>query len=81
MAKPLQTMPGQAYRDIGGAPGIKPVIWIGGSRDAFGGAGVLEIIEDHDEDTYRAVYTVRLAGAHLRASRLSEEIKDWHQNA
>ncbi|MFI5096370.1 MAG: type II toxin-antitoxin system RelE/ParE family toxin [Candidatus Acidiferrales bacterium] len=28
----------------------------------FGGAGVLEIIEDHDGDTYRAVYTVRLAG-------------------
>lgn len=29
---------------------------------AFGGAGVLEIVEDHDGDTYRAVYTVRLAG-------------------
>jgi phage-related protein len=28
----------------------------------FGGAGVLEIIEDHLGDTYRAVYTVRLAG-------------------
>jgi phage-related protein len=28
----------------------------------FGGAGVLEIIEDHRGDTYRAVYTVRLAG-------------------
>jgi len=28
----------------------------------FGGAGVLEIIEDHHGDTYRAVYTVRLAG-------------------
>lgn len=28
----------------------------------FGGAGVLEIIEDHAGDTYRAVYTVRLAG-------------------
>jgi phage-related protein len=25
----------------------------------FGSAGVLEIIEDHDGDTYRAVYTVR----------------------
>ena len=25
----------------------------------FGGAGVLEIVEDHDGDTYRAVYTVR----------------------
>jgi phage-related protein len=28
----------------------------------FGGAGVLEIVEDHRGDTYRAVYTVRLAG-------------------
>ena len=28
----------------------------------FGGAGVLEIIEDHRGDTYPAVYTVRLAG-------------------
>jgi phage-related protein len=25
----------------------------------FGGAGVLEIVEDHHGDTYRAVYTVR----------------------
>jgi phage-related protein len=28
----------------------------------FGGASVLEIVEDHRGDTYRAVYTVRLAG-------------------
>jgi phage-related protein len=28
----------------------------------FGGAGVLEVVEDQDGDTYRAVYTVRLAG-------------------
>lgn len=27
----------------------------------FGGASVLEIVEDHDGDTYRAVYTVRFA--------------------
>lgn len=29
----------------------------------FGGAGVLEVVEDFDGDTYRAVYTVRLASA------------------
>src|SRR5215204_1188089 len=29
----------------------------------FGGAGVLEIVEDSAGDTYRAVYTVRLASA------------------
>jgi phage-related protein len=28
----------------------------------FGGAGVLEVVEDHDGDTYRAVYTVRFVG-------------------
>lgn len=28
----------------------------------FRGAGVLEVCEDFDGDTYRAVYTVRLAG-------------------
>lgn len=28
----------------------------------FGGAGFLEIVEDHAGGTYRAVYTVRLAG-------------------
>ena len=40
----------------------------GGKHDAakplkgFAGAGVLEVVEDHDGDTYRAVYTVRFAG-------------------
>lgn len=29
----------------------------------FGGAGVLEIIEDYDGATYRAVYTVKFTGA------------------
>ncbi|WP_459573853.1 type II toxin-antitoxin system RelE/ParE family toxin, partial [Cupriavidus sp. 8B] len=29
----------------------------------FGGAGVLEVVEDHQGGTYRAVYTVRYAGA------------------
>jgi phage-related protein len=27
----------------------------------FGGAGVLELVENHDRGTYRAVYTVRFA--------------------
>jgi phage-related protein len=29
----------------------------------FGGAGVLEIVDDFDGDTYRAVYTVKFADA------------------
>ena len=40
----------------------------GKHRDAkalsgFGGAGVVEIIKDHSGDTFRAVYTLRYAGA------------------
>jgi len=29
----------------------------------FKGAGVLEVVENHDGETYRAVYTVKLANA------------------
>jgi phage-related protein len=29
----------------------------------FGGGRVLEVVDDHDGDTYRAVYTVKLRGA------------------
>lgn len=28
----------------------------------FGGAGVLEIVDDHDGETYRAVYSIQFAG-------------------
>jgi len=31
----------------------------------FGGAGILEIVEDYAGGTYRAVYTVRLAVAYM----------------
>ncbi len=36
------------------APSAKPL-------RGFGGAGVLEIVEDHQGDTYRAVYTVKFS--------------------
>jgi phage-related protein len=39
----------------GKAPYAKPL-------KGFSGAGVLEIVDDYDGDTYRAVYTVRFAG-------------------
>ena len=45
------------------------VAQLGGKhRDAkplrgFGGAGVLETVKDHRGDTFRSIYTVRLAGA------------------
>ena len=61
----LSTFPEEVKDAIGYALYVAPQ---GGKhRDAkplqgFGGAGILEIVEDHDGDTYRAVYTVRLAG-------------------
>ncbi len=36
------------------APETKPL-------HGFGGAGVLEVVEDYQTDTYRAVYTVKFA--------------------
>jgi phage-related protein len=61
----LRGFPEEVRRRVGGAlwdaqrgfkaPFAKPL-------RGFGGAGVLEIVDDHDGDTYRAVYTVRFAG-------------------
>ena len=63
--KDLATFPAEVRRDVGAAlevaqfggkhPSAKP--WKGD------GSGVLEIVEDHRGDTYRAVYTVRFAKA------------------
>jgi phage-related protein len=58
----LRSFPEGVKDDIGAAimwaqlgdkhPDAKPL-------SGFGGAGVLEVVENHDGDTYRAVYTVR----------------------
>ena len=40
----------------GGEPGSAKAL------KGFGGRGVLEVVEDFDGNTYRAVYTVRFAG-------------------
>lgn len=45
---------------MGGADGRKAG-WVKPLK-GFGGAGVLEVVDDHDGDTYRAVYTVRFTG-------------------
>jgi phage-related protein len=61
----LRTFPGEVKDSIGFALYVAQQ---GGKHSdakplrGFSGAGVLEIIEDHRGDTYRAVYTVRLAG-------------------
>ena len=63
--KDMQALPFPVRRTFGYAlyaaqlgekpPDAKPL-------KGFGGAGVLEVIEDYSGDTYRAVYTVRFAG-------------------
>jgi phage-related protein len=61
----LSDFPQEVRRRVGGAlwdaqrglkaPYAKPL-------RGFGGTGVLEVVDDYDGDTYRAVYTVRFAG-------------------
>ena len=56
--KAVRTVFGQALFDAQRGqkhPDAKPL-------KGFGGAGVLEVVEDDDGNTYRAVYTVRFAG-------------------
>ncbi len=62
----LRAFPDEVQRSMGYAlyvaqvgrkhPDAKPL-------KGFGGAGVLEVVEDFDGNAYRAVYTVKLAGA------------------
>ena len=64
--KDLATMPDEVQDTFGYALHLAQV---GGKHSqakplkGFGGAGVLEVVEDHQGDTYRAVYTVRYATA------------------
>ncbi len=60
----LRAFPGPARREMGYALylaqlGMKALK--AKPLKGFGGAAVLEIVEDHDGSTYRAVYTVRFA--------------------
>lgn len=64
--KDLRKFPDEPRRVVGHAidqaqqgtkdPSVKPL-------KGYKGAGVLEVVDDYDGDTYRAVYTVRFAGA------------------
>jgi phage-related protein len=61
----LRKFPDEVRREMGYAldfaqqggkhPNAKPL-------RGFGGAGILEIVDDYDGDTYRAIYTVRFSG-------------------
>lgn len=62
----LSTFPDEVCRDLGFA--LDEVQRGGKPRHAkilrgFGGAGVLELVENYHTDTYRAVYTVRFDDA------------------
>ena len=62
----LQSFPAEVQDDIGYALYVAQT---GGKHakakplKGFKGAGVLEIVESHDGDTYRAVYTVKFEAA------------------
>ena len=47
----------------------------------FGGRSVLEVVDDEDGDTYRAVYTVRFAGVILHAFQKKSRRESRRQNA
>jgi phage-related protein len=63
--KDLQAFPARVQREVGYALHIAQ---IGGRHPdtkilkGFGGGAVLEVVQDYDGDSFRAVYTVRLAG-------------------
>jgi phage-related protein len=61
----LMELPEPVRRSVGYAlrfaqAGVKPVNVK--PLKGFKGSGVLEVVQDYDGDTYRAVYTVKLAG-------------------
>lgn len=62
----LKKFPKPVQANLGRA--LQIAQWGGKSDDAkplkgFGGASVLEVVEDYDGDTYRAVYTVKFRRA------------------
>jgi phage-related protein len=70
--KPVKDVVGYALyvaQQGGKHPDAKPL-------NGFGGAGVLEILEDYRGDTYRAVYTV----PGLRSARFPEKSQSRHQD-
>ena len=80
----LREFPGEVRRRVGGA------LWearIGRKAHyakplkGFGGAGVLEIVDDFDGDTFRVVYTGYIRQSRLRAAGLSEEIQARRRHA
>ncbi|WP_455405207.1 type II toxin-antitoxin system RelE/ParE family toxin [Rhodopseudomonas parapalustris] len=83
----MQTLPKSIRRSFGTAlfaaqMGVAPPI--AKVLKGFGGAGVLELIEDDRSGTYRAVYTVRFATAvyvlHVFQKKSKQGIATPHQD-
>jgi len=80
----LRNFPEGVRRDIGQAlytaqqgetdPAAKPL-------KGFGGARVMEIVDRHDTNTYRTVYTVQFAGTIYVPHAFQKEIKEGHSDA
>jgi phage-related protein len=80
----LKAFPELAQKHIGFAlkmaqtgekhPNAKPL-------KGFGGAAVMEVVERHDRNAYRTVYTVQFTEAIYVASLLPEEVapRDFHR--
>jgi len=61
----LREFPEEVRNRVGGAlweAQLGRKAWYAKPLKGFGGAGVLEVVDDFAGDTYRAVYTVRFAG-------------------
>ena len=70
----VQNRIGYALNEVpeGGEPMAAKVL------KGFGGRAVLELVDDFDSNTYRAVYTVRFCRCGVRAACVSEEGQEGH---
>jgi len=76
----LKTFPEEVQDDIGYALQVAQE----GEKHAdakplkgFGGAGVLEVVDDFDGDTYRAVYTVKFSDAIYVLHVFQKKSRKW----
>jgi phage-related protein len=81
--KDLMTFPEAVQLHLGSALGVAQ---FGGEHpDAKpwkgDGPGVMEIVEDHRGDTFRAVYAVRFEGAVYAVARFPEEVEERCEDA
>ena len=74
------SLPATVKEDTGNALGIAQ---FGGTAPTAKpwkglGPGVLEVVESHDGNAYRAVYTIRFRESRVRLARVPEEVSVQH---